>query len=315
MNNWMENLRELKEMHLQIAELCIGKKLAYVDIPFHGNVGDHLIYMGTEAFFEQHQLNVIYRAFDTNVCDKNLDAADVIVCHGGGNLGDIYHIHQALRDRIIEKYPNKKIIVMPQTIHFNSQHNVDACAKKWSQHKDLHLFVRDTNSLEIGKQFTPNCTLMPDMAHSLHPLVDVSEVLSADVTLNELRILNLRRVDVEKVQQQTTINKQPFDWVDLTTTQDIATTNLVGRIRNKPFLKQKSNQIWFKHSKSLCFRAVQHFMSHNVVYTDRLHGMILSYLLGRRIKLMDNSYGKNLNYFNQWIKQSDLVEVLPQKSD
>lgn len=313
MNAWMENLNQLKKMHQQIADLCQGKKLAYVDIPFHGNVGDHLIYMGTEAFFQHYNLEVNYRAFDTNISHKQLETCDAIVCHGGGNMGDIYTLHQSLRNKLIEKYPHKMIIVMPQTIHFNSVENQEAGAKKWSKHQNLHLFVRDTQSVDIGKQFTPNCTLMPDMAHSLHPLVDSSEVLNQDIPLSELRILNLRRVDVEKVEHVADINKRPFDWIDLTTIQDIAVTKLVANIRNKPLLRQKANSLWYKHSKSLCFRAVQHFMSHNVVYTDRLHGMILSYLLGRRIKLMDNSYGKNLNYYNQWIKNSELIDILKQK--
>jgi pyruvyl transferase EpsO len=41
----------------------------------------------------------------------------------------------------------------------------------------------------------------------------------------------------------------------------------------------------------------------------------LSYLLGKNIKLLDNSYGKNLNYFNQWINDTDLVEVIAENKD
>lgn len=309
MNNWLDNLNQLKQLHSAIAKLCQGKKIAYVDIPLHGNVGDHLIYMGTEAFFKQYQLEVTYRAFDNNIVKKHLRACDVIVCHGGGNLGDIYHRHQALRDRLIEEFGDKMIIVMPQTIQFNKTENLTACIKKWQKHNNLHLFVRDVKSLEIGKKLSEHCHLMPDMAHSLHPLVDASEVLDASVIVNQLKILNLRRVDVESKEQSLSIDKQSFDWIDLTTTQDLAVTKLVHAIHNVPLLKQKANSIWYQHSKSLCFRAIQHFSAHNLVYTDRLHGMILSYLLGRRIKLLDNSYGKNFNYYRQWIVSSELIDV------
>ncbi|GAC32249.1 hypothetical protein GPLA_1335 [Paraglaciecola polaris LMG 21857] len=35
--------------------------------------------------------------------------------------------------------------------------------------------------------------------------------------------------------------------------------------------------------------------------------------MGKNIKLLDNSYGKNLNYFKQWINDENLVEVLAQE--
>jgi pyruvyl transferase EpsO len=44
-----------------------------------------------------------------------------------------------------------------------------------------------------------------------------------------------------------------------------------------------------------------------VVVTDRLHGHILSVLLGIPNVLMDNSYGKNQSFYATWTQDLDLV--------
>ncbi len=37
------------------------------------------------------------------------------------------------------------------------------------------------------------------------------------------------------------------------------------------------------------------------VYTTRLHGYILSVLLGKKVYMIDNSYGKNGNFYHTWM--------------
>ncbi|WP_173676649.1 polysaccharide pyruvyl transferase family protein, partial [Escherichia coli] len=82
----------------------------------YSNVGDLLIYFGTEAFIKEYNLNVIYRA-GMNVDLKKLKDVDVILFQGGGNFGGLYSHHQQLREKITLKLPNKKIICLPQTLH------------------------------------------------------------------------------------------------------------------------------------------------------------------------------------------------------
>jgi pyruvyl transferase EpsO len=44
------------------------------------------------------------------------------------------------------------------------------------------------------------------------------------------------------------------------------------------------------------------------VVTDRLHGHILSVLLGIPHVVLDNSYGKVRSFYETWTAQSDLVD-------
>jgi len=306
--NWNEKLHALKAMHTDIANLCKNKKVAYIDLPLHYNVGDHLIYAGTEQFIKNHNLTVLYRAFDYNVDSKKVAKCDVILFHGGGNFGDMYPRHQKLRESIIEEFPDKRIIVLPQTIHFTTEAARTKSANVFKKHNDVHMFLRDQRSVEIAADFSEHLSLMPDMAHSLHPLIDKSEVENVDVS--PPKILNLRRIDVEKVSDKIDIDKQSFDWVDILKPSEHTYLKYAKKIQHLNFLTGKLVNSWSKISKHLVFRSVNFFNSHNTVYTDRLHGLILSYLLGKNIKLLDNSYGKNVNYYNQWINDENLVEVM-----
>jgi len=194
-NKWLEIMDSAKSQHNLIASLINGKSIAYIDIPIHFNVGDLLIYLGTEEFFKEHDINVIYRSGCENLDFKKIKEADVIVLHGGGNFGDLYKVHQNLRENIISKFPTKRIICLPQTIFFEDISNEEASAKLFSKHKDFHFITRDERSYEISKKFTNNYHLLPDMAHSLHPMIEKEEL--CDELPQQRRILNLIRKDIE----------------------------------------------------------------------------------------------------------------------
>ncbi|MBX4758626.1 polysaccharide pyruvyl transferase, partial [Klebsiella sp. CVUAS 8534.2] len=47
-----------------------------------------------------------------------------------------------------------------------------------------------------------------------------------------------------------------------------------------------------------------------VIITSRMHGHILSCLVNRNSKIIDNSYGKNSGYFNEWTNKTELSSLL-----
>ncbi|MFT6987651.1 MAG: pyruvyl transferase EpsO [Psychromonas sp.] len=311
--SWNKKLNYLKSLHSNIALLCENKKVAFLDIPPHFNVGDHLIYAGTEAFIKEHNINVQYRALDRTVNLGIIEKCEVIMFLGGGSFGDLYPRHQHLRESLIKKFPNKRIIILPQTIHFSNDSEMKKSSDIFSHHPDLHIYLRDQKSLEIAKVFSKNSSLMPDMAHSLHPLIDITEVESLNI--DTPKIINLRRVDIEKVSTELQITKRSFDWENILEPWDYTYRKYITKLEHFNFLTPRLVRSWKIHSDSLIFRSINFFNLHNTVYTDRLHGFILSYLLGKNIKLLDNSYGKNLNYFKQWINDTDLVEVIAENKD
>ncbi|WP_096087127.1 polysaccharide pyruvyl transferase family protein [Agaribacterium haliotis] len=306
---WCSHLDRLKAMHADIAKLCEGKKVAYVDLPFHYNVGDLLIYLGTEQFLADYNVDVRYRAFSKHINHKRLAECEVILFHGGGNFGDIYIKHQEFRESVIKRYPNKRIVMLPATIHYKSDAAHAKSKAIHSQHQDLHIFLRDVKSEKIAEGFSDNITLMPDMAHSLHPIVEACEV--EDLALDKCKILNMRRIDVEaKSVGDVGIKKRSFDWDSIVSSWDQILYHLATRA--EMFSRFKGGdalvKLWKRQANTLVFRSVFYFNSFNLVYTDRMHGLILSYLLGKNVKLIDNSYGKNYSYYELWLKESELIE-------
>lgn len=169
-NDWQILMDSLKSQHKKIAELIGDQKVAYIDMPLYFNVGDLLIYKGTERFIEEYNVNVVYRAgYKYN--SKKVESADVILLQGGGNFGDLYGKHQSLREDIVKKFPGKKIICLPQSIHYENSDNLSKSLEIFRKHSDFHFCVRDHESIKLAKKFTDKVYLMPDMAHSLHPLI------------------------------------------------------------------------------------------------------------------------------------------------
>jgi pyruvyl transferase EpsO len=310
-DNWLSCMESLKECHAEIAQLLTGKSVAFIDIPTYFNVGDLLIYKGTEAFFEQFNVNISYRCGTAGIDYNQLEKVDVILMQGGGNFGDLYQVHQKLRESIISKFIGKKIICLPQSIHFESEKALVKSAALFSQHPDFHFYVRDNASFSIAKRFTSNVSMMPDMAHSLHPLVDLTEVGISNAS--PPRILNLVRIDKEGSKNMCTVNKLGFDWVNIIMPHDRLILRLYYKMLIVPFLRGKAIRLWSKHCDEIIFRSVNYFLSHTQVHTDRLHGLILAALLGKEIYLKDNSYGKNTRYHQAWLKEYPYLDIAPKQ--
>lgn len=305
---WDCNLEGLKDEHEKIYELIGSSKVAYLDYPVHFNVGDLLIYLGTEKFFENYDVEVGYRADIYNLNYKKISRCDVILFHGGGNFGDLYPQIHKKRESIITQFKNKRIICLPQTIHFKNEKNLQNSSVIFSNHNDFHFFVRDEVSKKLAADFTSKSYLCPDMAHSLHPLVDKFETGPTNNTPKH--ILNLVRKDIEKVKSTNQLNKFEFDWDDIIKFDNILAIKCY-RLGNKlNFNQEKLASFWYRECRSIVFGAINFFRTYDVVYTDRLHGLILATLIGKEVKLKDNSYGKNSNYYNKWLKKSPYIEVV-----
>lgn len=306
-------MNALASEHEVLIKLIAGRSFHYVDIPVHGNIGDLLIMLGSLAFFRKHGIRprIIAPAFAYD--EKWIRDDEVILFHGGGNFGDLYADFgmQALRERVVANYPNNRIIVLPQTIHFTSQAERQGSAQIFRQHPDLHLCVRDAASYEIAREFSKNVYLLPDMAHQLYPLSAISD----SKPHGNLRI---SRTDGEKLTAHIA-NILPMhtttDWPALIgdSERHIEMFRKVMRKSHKLGLTRIANRLlmdsWARYCQMLVGNAIQLFASHEHIFTDRLHGHILACLMDKPNTVIDNSYGKNSTYVTAWTECSDLVSV------
>lgn len=119
-----------------------GRPAVYLDYPVHLNVGDLLIEAGTEQFFKHCGVNIVERrsAYDFGAAARQRVTPDsVILLHGGGNFGDLYPLHQQFREAVIAAFPQNRIVMLPQTLHFESPGALAACAGRFARHPDLHI--------------------------------------------------------------------------------------------------------------------------------------------------------------------------------
>src|SRR5690606_14814276 len=94
----------------------------------------------------------------------------------------------------VERYPDNKIIILPQTIYFESKIKEEEDILFFSKHKNLYVCVRDQLSYEIACRYLEEekVLLLPDMAFCLK-----EEKLSKNMATGKK--LLMKRIDVEAV--------------------------------------------------------------------------------------------------------------------
>lgn len=311
MNDHNLIMTNLKHSFSKITELIEGKKVVYLDIPVYNNIGDLLIMQGTLSYLQTNKVKCkhIFSAHFSHF--GSVKNGEVILLQGGGNFGDMYDLHQKFREKIIKRFPKNRIIILPQTVHFELNENYEKCCELFSQHDDLHFFVRDKNSYRMAVNMTPNVTLLPDMAHHLYPIKQLGE------TKNNM--LFIKRKDIEAT--GFTLDKKPdleLDWQDLLKLHNIwikimsKLIKLSSRLKIM-FLNRLLTKVWIKYTYYLTAKAIKLFSKYGEIYTTRLHGHILACLMDKSNIVFDNSYGKNSSYIHLWTNDSSIIKLIGSK--
>ena len=168
---------------------------ALVGFPDSSNVGDSAIWMGELAWLRDAGVRVAYRCherdYDANILAQR-SPNGLILLHGGGNLGDLWPRLQRLREKVIQDFPQRSIVQLPQTIHFGDRGALEQARAVFDDHPDLTIMVRDTTSFDFARrEFRCRTELCPDMAFYLGAL--------SSGRVKDVDVLWLRRTDLEAV--------------------------------------------------------------------------------------------------------------------
>ena len=281
-----------------------NEQWALLDWPSHPNCGDSAIWLGT--------LDMLERSFGTKPAyvtrwdeypedlDRLMPEGPVFL-HGGGNFGDTWKTVHDNRLHILREYRHRNIIQLPQSIKFSSTEYLEETARVIEKHPNFKLLVRDQSSFEMSqKMFDCDVRLCPDMAYGMSPITTRMEP--------EVDFLFLMRTDHEK--SQTSPSGEVLsrygsvtDWVN--------DRNLLSKfvkllhMADKMFGTRRFTMPHFqKLFRMLASKKVQRAVSTlnrgRFVVTDRLHGHILSSLIGKPHLVYDNSYGKVTGYIETW---------------
>lgn len=301
--------------------LCpiISNKCIYLDLPYHENIGDILIWEGTEQFIKSSKIKCIYKSSITTYQYKTISPDTTILLHGGGNFGDIWKKHQEFRLKIIQEYPYNRIIILPQTVYYEDTQNITNDALIMSKHPNLFICGRDNVSYQILKDHFPqnNILLVPDMAFCIltenlkHKQIDTSK-----------KTLLIRRTDKEFKPFNLTSLKLNANEIDI---RDWPSLERKRRFMSLYYnlsaindtLNQSCNVIldWYADQIvrpqliSLGFSFINQYEN---IYTTRLHTAILAMLLHKKFTFLDNSYKKNSQFYDTWlsdIKDSIFIRI------
>lgn len=260
------------------------------------NVGDHAQAVAIKEWFADNFPGYRVMEFDKDEVGFYLPVikmlagdADLIFLHSGGNLGDRGMWSENARRAAIKAFPRNKIVSLPQTIFFSNTEEgrgqLAVTREIYNGHGDLTVMARDNRSFELAKEYFPKCRIMcvPDFVlylaavtagNSGSPRKNVLLCLRDDP---ESRLTEWDRKDIYKCVSGF---GRECDLYDTTLTKNITRD---GR-RNE------------------MEKALQLFSGHELVVTDRFHGVIFSVMTGTPCVVLgtvDHKLAESVKWFEE----------------
>lgn len=270
---------------------------ALLDFPFYANIGDSAIWAGTRKWLEHH--HGAPPAYVSTKMDFSAAALDRLVpdgpiyLQGGGNFGDLYPAHHRLRFEVVRRY-GSRVIHLPQSLHFDSE-QVFEDTKELSR-LGARLMVRDNPSFALAERLGFEPQLVPDAAFCLGPQTRTRQP--------DRDLLVLKRTDKEDTGNAISgvdwAAEMPLTWVY---------AGLVSAIEERRISKLHAADTL---ANMRVKRGLAMLSRGRAVATDRLHGHIMSVLLGIPHFVSDNSTGKLSAFGKAWTFASGVAH---QRSD
>jgi len=297
-----------------LAPLIAGRseRICIIDPPDHPNVGDSAIFLGELAFLRRNFPDAKIDFFDTvnytPACDRFIEDSSILLMHGGGNFGEIWPRHHAMRMAILKRFPGKPIVQFPQSISFATQTGIDATARAIERQGNFTLLVRDRNSQAFAEKHFPCITVLcPDMAFALGDIAREPASLDFQCLLRKDKEVILDHARLLQVLAELGGSLDVADWIE-------APDSRLGR-RDKALGRTWRRFPWtIGLTRSFAFRLRERYARERVAFglgllsrgsmviTDRLHAHVLCCLLGVRHLLFDSLDGKISALYDAWTK-------------
>jgi len=286
-----------------LAKFKKRKIVFIVATPEHGNLGDQAIVYAERCFFEKLKYEIIEIGNNNYLRSRDwiqgkISTNDVLVIDGGGNLGTLWPAEDDKICDIIDRFPENKIIVFPQTCYYDDCNEgklrLERNQKIYTKSKNLTIMLRDRASYEFAIQNFKTCKFIfaPDIVLSL-----------PGIHLPKLRegVLLCFRKDKEQVfdsQIQDSIklylNKSGISFSDTST----VIRKGVNYLNRNLELRKKWNE----------------FAASKLVITDRLHAMIFAAITGTPCLAIDNK-SKKVGGTYDWIQDLKYIKYLENDED
>jgi len=257
-------------------------KRSIFNLSTHGwvNIGDQAINYCESVFLRKNfpELNIynidrLTLLASWQLIVDTIQPSDIIVLHGGGNMGDIWLHEEYARRKIVETFKDNIIIGFPQSIKYYDENELKVSADIYNAHKKLMIATRDDASFKLAKEYFSGIKVI-----RTEDIVMGYEYPAQHRAVQE-HILFATRNDMEKkdvpaLENIRRIIGNEFNIVDTDTI--MSDVDFVDS-------EYGSMQVYLK---------IDEFHAAKLIVTDRLHGAVFALHAGRPVVVVDNSYGK-----------------------
>jgi pyruvyl transferase EpsI len=256
--------------------------------PVTGNMGDQAIAQETMKILNGNTVELVGDSkINISLLRKIVRDDDVIVITGGGFLGSLYDVNEQFVLESLKSFNHNRIVIMPQTVYYEKEIPSETI-QTYRSHKKLKFMCRDSLSFELVRKTigVKDVYLFPDM-------VLLSEKI-ADLTPKSNVVVLLFRDDKES-----------------TNTKDTQ-SQVETYCREKNYLVKKLDtnihklvMPWKRRLTITNF--LRELSEARFVVTDRLHGMIFSYITNTPCIALNNINGKVERVYKDWLINSDYI--------
>jgi pyruvyl transferase EpsI len=228
---------------------------------------------------------------------KHINSNTIITLIGGGNSGSLYDFVEWPRRFILKHFSECRIISFPQTVYYGSEVRAKVKRKEFvdlcKRCKQLTLVAREKQSFDTYQKMflgTVECLLYPDIVFSMlcpkgHKRDGIAMVFRNDKEKQDHGDL---AEDVKNFGEGHSISVTEND-----------TCNVSIKGDGFPELENYINEI----------------ASKKLVVTDRLHGMIISFITGTPCIVFNNNNNKIGSTFDTWLREQGSVQLAEHISD
>jgi pyruvyl transferase EpsO len=287
-----------------------------VDFPRHLNVGDQAIWLGERAALCAlgAPVELACERSDYEASRLRRSVGDgFLALHGGGNFGDLYPTHHALRERVLTDFRGVPIVQLAQSVSFADPAVLERTRRLIAAHGDVTVVARDrVSEAFVRDHFEAHVVLAPDHAFGLG-------ALDRPACAPTRAVAYMARTDREATHARPA-TAATFDWLQapgarrerlVLWTKEARMTVATGRRpsgRRAPRAGGPAVLRAFDDYAAWSVRRGTRLLSQaRVIVTDRLHGHILCTLMSIPHVVLDSSDGKIANFWAAWTHRSPIA--------
>ena len=285
-----------------------------VDYPDHYNVGDAALWLGQRAVLRDIGVRVGSVSTRTTYNRSRLRSDGPIILLGGGNLGGLYATHHQLKLSVLEDFPGRPVIQLPQSLRFAGEQQRAELRAAVARHGATTLILRDQDSFDLARrEFDCPVQLAPDVAFGLDALRARSPRSPVAVQV---------RTDKESAGPAGSAGVAAFDWLQARPYEYVAAQQVLHSVLSRAARNNDSRAMRVSFlavcdtfGRANLRRGISMLSMGERLVTDRLHGHILACLLGVEHVVVNDRFGKIEAMWRTWTNRFSCARFSPTWAD